>query len=156
MTVTVYDSNQLFLKDEVLVMSKLIYSARDILQKEFKTKVRGYDPVEVDEFLDNVIKDYEAYNQEIIALKDENAKLVNKVDQLSQNQATLSRMKQEVPKSNSATNFDILKRLSNLEKEVFGNKLNAIDTNVTEQATNSLNIAAQKVLNDDLDATKRF
>ncbi|AQP54462.1 cell division protein DivIVA [Vagococcus penaei] len=137
-------------------MSKLIYSARDILQKEFKTKVRGYDPVEVDEFLDNVIKDYEAYNQEIIALKDENAKLVNKVDQLSQNQATLSRMKQEVPKSNSATNFDILKRLSNLEKEVFGNKLNAIDTNVTEQATNSLNIAAQKVLNDDLDATKRF
>ena len=46
-------------------MAKLTYSARDILQKEFKTKVRGYDSIEVDEFLDNVIKDYEAYNQEI-------------------------------------------------------------------------------------------
>ena len=45
-------------------LAKLIYSARDILQKEFKTKVRGYDSIEVDEFLDNVIKDYEAYNQE--------------------------------------------------------------------------------------------
>ncbi|MGY3766463.1 cell division regulator GpsB [Vagococcus vulneris] len=137
-------------------MSKLIYSARDILQKEFKTKMKGYDPVEVDEFLDNIIKDYEAYNQEVISLKEENARLVNKVDQLSQNQATLSRMKQEIPKSNSATNFDILKRLSNLEKAVFGNKLNEIDVTVNEQAVNSLNSAAQKVLNDDLGATKRF
>lgn len=141
-------------------MAKLTYSARDILQKEFKTKVRGYDSIEVDEFLDNVIKDYEAYNQELLALKEENHRLVNKVDQLTQNQATLSRMKPEVPKTTAVTNFDILKRLSNLEKHVFGSKLDeeAQNSKISEQAKNTLNNAAQKVLedNDDLDATKRF
>lgn len=141
-------------------MAKLTYSARDILQKEFKTKVRGYDSIEVDEFLDNVIKDYEAYNQEILALKEENHQLVNKVDQLSQNQATLSRMKQEAPKTTAVTNFDILKRLSNLEKHVFGNKLDeeAQDSRISEHAKATLNNAAQKVFeeNEDLDATRRF
>ncbi|MFI3622074.1 cell division regulator GpsB [Vagococcus fluvialis] len=141
-------------------MAKLTYSARDILQKEFKTKVRGYDSIEVDEFLDNVIKDYEAYNQELLALKEENHRLVNKVDQLTQNQATLSRMKQEAPKTTAVTNFDILKRLSNLEKEVFGSKLDddAQNSKITEHAKATLNNAAQKVFedNDDLDATKRF
>ncbi|MBO0438040.1 cell division regulator GpsB [Vagococcus fluvialis] len=141
-------------------MAKLTYSARDILQKEFKTKVRGYDSIEVDEFLDNVIKDYEAYNQELLALKEENHRLVNKVDQLTQNQATLSRMKQEAPKTTAVTNFDILKRLSNLEKEVFGSKLDddAQNIKISEHAKATLNNAAQKVFedNDDLDATKRF
>ncbi|MBO0477706.1 cell division regulator GpsB [Vagococcus sp. DIV0080] len=141
-------------------MAKLTYSARDILQKEFKTKVRGYDSIEVDEFLDNVIKDYEAYNQEILALKEENHRLVNKVDQLTQNQATLSRMKQEAPKTTAVTNFDILKRLSNLEKHVFGSKLDeeAQNSKISEHAKATLNSAAQRVFeeNEDLDATKRF
>ncbi len=141
-------------------MAKLVYSARDILQKEFKTKVRGYDSIEVDEFLDNVIKDYESYNQELLTLKEENQRLVNKVDQLTQNQATFSRMKQEAPKTTAVTNFDILKRLSNLEKHVFGSKLeeSPVASDISENAKNTLNNAAQKVLseNDDLDATRRF
>ena len=140
-------------------MTKLNLSAKDILQKEFKTKVRGYDPVEVDEFLDSIIKDYETYNQELLALKEENHRLVNKVDQLTQSQATLSRMKQDIPNPTSVTNFDILKRLSNLEKEVFGKKLEQSSTepSVNEQARASLASAAERVLNnDDLGATRRF
>ncbi|NLB91544.1 MAG: DivIVA domain-containing protein [Clostridiales bacterium] len=39
-----------------------------IEQKEFKTKVRGYDPIEVDEFLDEIA-------DELIALQDEIANL---------------------------------------------------------------------------------
>ncbi len=140
-------------------MAKLIYSARDILQKEFKTKVRGYDSIEVDEFLDNVIKDYEAYNQELLALKEENHRLVNKVDQLTQNQATLSRMKQDAPKTTAVTNFDILKRLSNLEKHVVGSKLDEESSSqISEHAKATLNNAAKKVFeeSEDLDATRRF
>ncbi len=104
-------------------MANLIYSPKDILQQEFKTKMRGYDPVEVDEFLDNIIKDYESYNKEILALQEENDRLTAKIDQLSKNQAIASRVQQEAPKSQTVTNFDILKRLSNLEKEVFGKSL---------------------------------
>ena len=86
-------------------MANLIYSPKDILQQEFKTKMRGYDPVEVDEFLDNIIKDYESYNKEILALQEENDRLTAKVDQLSKNQAIASRVQQEAPKSQTVTNF---------------------------------------------------
>jgi cell division initiation protein len=52
-----------------------------IEEKEFKTKVRGYDPVEVDEFLDEIC-------DELIALQDENASLQ---EQLSQSRAQAAR-----------------------------------------------------------------
>ena len=52
-------------------MANLVYSPKDILQQEFKTKMRGYDPIEVDEFLDNIIKDYETYSKELLALQEE-------------------------------------------------------------------------------------
>ncbi len=59
-----------------------------IEQKEFKTKVRGYDPVEVDEFLDEIC-------DELIALQDEVASLQN---QLTQARAQAARpVKAEVP-----------------------------------------------------------
>lgn len=110
-----------------LKMARLNYEAKEILQKEFKTKMRGYDPLEVDEFLDGVIKDYESFGREILALKEENQRLIAKVDQLTKSQATLSRIKQETPKTTAVTNFDILKRISNLEKTVFGSKLDLDD-----------------------------
>ncbi|HIZ53176.1 cell division regulator GpsB [Enterococcus eurekensis] len=111
-------------------MANLIYSAKDILQQEFKTKMRGYDPVEVDEFLDGIIKDYEAYNREILTLQEENDRLNAKVAQLTKSQSISSRIQTEAPKSQAVTNFDILKRLSNLEKEVFGKKLESDSASV--------------------------
>ena len=52
-----------------------------IEEKEFKTKVRGYDPVEVDEFLDEIC-------DELIALQDEIASLQ---EQLAQARAQAAR-----------------------------------------------------------------
>ncbi|MBO1306981.1 cell division regulator GpsB [Enterococcus sp. 669A] len=105
-------------------MANVIYTPNDILEQEFKTKMRGYDPIEVDEFLDNVIKDYEAYNKELLVLREENDRLKAKMDQLSKAQPSPTRVKEAAaPKSSAVTNFDILKRLSNLEREVFGKKL---------------------------------
>lgn len=121
---------------EVWDMANYNYMARDILQKEFKTKMRGYDPVEVDEFLDGIIKDYEMFNRELLELREENHRLVAKVDQLTKSTESLTRMRQETPKTvNTATNFDILKRLSNLEKEVFGNRLVESDNQDTLDET---------------------
>ncbi|MEG0679631.1 MAG: DivIVA domain-containing protein, partial [Carnobacterium sp.] len=40
-------------------MAERILTTKDILQKEFKTSMRGYNPTEVDEYLDDVIRDYE-------------------------------------------------------------------------------------------------
>ena len=124
-------------------MANLVYSPKDILQQEFKTKMRGYDPIEVDEFLDNIIKDYETYSKKLLALQEENDKLSAKVAQLSKTQgAAQTRVQQvETPKSAAVTNFDILKRLSNLEREVFGKSL--INKQVQSNQHNLIQITTQ-------------
>ena len=48
---------------------KIKLTAQNILEKEFKTAMRGYKPEEVDQFLDIVIRDYETFHQEIEELK---------------------------------------------------------------------------------------
>ncbi len=58
-----------------------------IEEKEFKTKVRGYDPVEVDEFLDEIC-------DEFIALQDEIASLQ---EQLAQSRAQAARPNRPEP-----------------------------------------------------------
>ena len=94
------------------------------MDKKFKNKVRGYDPDEVDEFLDGIIRDYEAFTNEIDRLKEENAKLFSRVDELTKQLSVSKNVSAQTPQTNAAaTNYDILKRLSNLERHVFGSKL---------------------------------
>lgn len=94
---------------------------KEILEKDFKTKVRGYDPTEVDEFLDVVIRDYESFQNEIDKLKSENNRLLDKLDEQTKQMNTQN--KNQNQSGSNVTNFDILKRLSNLERHVFGSKL---------------------------------
>ena len=49
-----------------------------IEEKEFKTKMRGYDPVEVDEFLDDIC-------DEMVAMQEEIATLTQRLNQASHN-----------------------------------------------------------------------
>ncbi|WP_062104839.1 cell division regulator GpsB [Bacillus niameyensis] len=95
-------------------MNKLNLTAKEILEKEFKTKFRGYKQDEVDQFLDLIIKDYESIKQIVDDLQQENARLKKQVEDQSRRQSV---------QPAGTTNFDILKRLSNLEKHVFGSKL---------------------------------
>ncbi|WP_407690226.1 cell division regulator GpsB [Salisediminibacterium beveridgei] len=80
--------------------------------------MRGYNQDEVDQFLDEIIKDYEAFESHIQSLESE---LDAAKDQTAKLQET-SRQ-QPAPPSQGNTNYDILRRLSNLEKHVFGSKL---------------------------------
>lgn len=102
----------------------IILTSQEILQKDFKKQMRGYDQNEVDEFLDNVIKDYETFNNEIDRLKSENERLLTKIDELTKRLNVNNNGQNVAPQTNAATNYDILKRLSNLERHVFGAKLN--------------------------------
>jgi DivIVA domain-containing protein len=97
-----------------VISDKLKLTAKEILEKEFKTSLRGYNQEEVDKFLDMIIKDYETFHQEIEELQKENLRLKKQLEDAykKQNQTQVN-----------TTNFDILKRLSNLEKHVFGSKL---------------------------------
>ena len=58
-----------------MLSDKIKLTAKDILEKDFKTAMRGYKPEDVDQFLDLIIKDYEVFHQEIEDLRQENIKL---------------------------------------------------------------------------------
>lgn len=95
-------------------------SAKDIFEKEFEKSVRGFKPIEVDSFLDDVISDYQKMsdmNNNLKRLEEENARLKKEVEDLRVRVATNSRSQENQSQNHQ---IDILKRLSNLEKKVFG------------------------------------
>ena len=107
-----------------MYQEKIMLSPKDILEKEFKIDTRGYRPQEVDKFLDDIISDYEEmysimrnYDREKKELIDENMRLKAEIRSL--------RTKLEVVKDSSigeTNNADLLRRLSNLEKIIYGEK----------------------------------
>ena len=107
----------------VLYSDRLYLTPQEILEKEFKIDARGYRPQEVDKFLDMVIRDDTEYSniikhleKNIKDLTDDNIKLKQEIRRLQEVAASNS----EVP-SRSASNVDLLKRISQLEKVVYGN-----------------------------------
>ena len=103
-------------------MASIIFTAKDIFEQEFGREVRGYSKVEVDEFLDDVIKDYETYAALVKSLRQEVEELKEELSRKPE--STLVQAEPlEMTATTSMTNFDILKRLNRLEKEVFGKQI---------------------------------
>ncbi|MGX7347791.1 cell division regulator GpsB [Aerococcus vaginalis] len=98
-------------------MSNRNLTSKDILQKEFKPALRGFNTQEVDEFLNLVIRDYESYDREIAYLKSQNERLKQRLDHSKSGNTADPDDKQRVA---STTNYDIIKRLARLEKTVYG------------------------------------
>jgi len=99
---------------------KIVLTAKDILEKPFKTDTRGYRPQEVDSFLDIIIRDYVEYEKVFDSLMVENEKLTEEIKNLNQEIRVLNDS-MEVMKEGTKeiTNLDILRRISNLEKKVY-------------------------------------
>lgn len=105
----------------------VINSPKDILNKEFKFDAKGYRPQEVDEYLDTIIQDYTEFIRFIKNAEKENQDLVEENNRLK-NEVRKLKMEIETATEESSSgrfnsnNLDVLKRLSNLEKIVYGNK----------------------------------
>ncbi len=106
-----------------MYQNKITLTPRDILEKEFKIDTRGYRLKEVDQFLDVVIGDYEQFFEIISSLEKEKADLLAEIMNLKQ-ELRNSRLSAEVANSTSGevTNVDVIRRLSQLEKMVYGSK----------------------------------
>ena len=107
-----------------MYQNKITLTPRDILEKEFKIDTRGYRLKEVDQFLDIVIGDYEQFFEIINGLEKEKADYLAEIMNLKQ-ELRNSKLSVEVANSNSmgeVTNVDIIRRLSQLEKQVYGSK----------------------------------
>ena len=108
-----------------MLSDKISLTLEDILNKDFKIDARGYRPQEVDRFLDQVMGDYnefiniiKEYKKEVGYLTDENARLKNEIRRLK---SSVEVLEKDNSAANTVNNIDLLKRLSQLEKVVFGN-----------------------------------
>ena len=106
-----------------MYQNKITLMPQDILEKEFKIDTRGYRLKEVDQFLDIIIGDYEQFLNIINNLEKEKDDLLGEIMNLKQ-ELRNSKMSMEVARNNvevpEVTNVDILRRLSQLEKMVYG------------------------------------
>ena len=101
--------------------NEVVLTPETLLNWDFKIDARGYRPQEVDKALDIVISDYKAYDRKV---KD----LETKIDMLNEEILDLKHKlrsaseREEIYKSSDkeVTNLDILKRVSNLEKIIYG------------------------------------
>ncbi|GEK34114.1 cell cycle protein GpsB [Kurthia sibirica] len=98
-------------------------SSKKILDKDFKTGIRGYSQDEVDQFLDEIISDYENFEKVLVKKQEEIQLLKQELEQAVSNRRGYESPTTVAPTATGATNYDILKRIANLEKHVFGDKL---------------------------------
>lgn len=105
-----------------MCQDRIMLTTKDLLEKEFKVDTRGYRPQEVDKFLDIVIKDYEEFLNIIKELENEKKDLVDDNIKLRQDIRMLKTKIDAIKDGNMAevSNADILRRLSSLEKLVYG------------------------------------
>ena len=105
-----------------MYQDRIMLTPKEIYDKEFKLDTRGYRPQEVDKLLDIVMRDYEEFASICNELTNEIKELTNDNLKLKQEIRSL-KMKLDVLKDNDVegnNSVDVLKRLSNLEKIIYG------------------------------------
>jgi DivIVA domain-containing protein len=105
---------------------KLLLTSKDILNKEFSKNVKGYDPLEVDTFLDQVLKDYKVIDNVVINLNDkindlkkENQELTNELESLKAQNVKKSKQTFVVNDYSRLDNLDLLKKISAYENKLY-------------------------------------
>ena len=96
-----------------MMQGKISLAPQDILEKEFKIDTRGYRLKEVDQFLDEIIGDYEQFYAIIKNLEKEKDEYLKEIMNLKQELRNV-KMSIDIAKTGDreVTNMDILRRVS--------------------------------------------
>ncbi|WP_434414587.1 DivIVA domain-containing protein [symbiont of Argiope bruennichi] len=107
--------------------SELLFSPEQILEKHFSVVLKGYSPIEVDDFLDKIIEDYRTfysliteYEKELFILKDKLNKSLIEHKKLSEENEILAHNQEKI-ESEKFDNLNLIKRVSRLEKLISKN-----------------------------------
>ncbi|USS91952.1 DivIVA domain-containing protein [Fructobacillus americanaquae] len=123
-------------------MAQVKYTQKDIYNRVFKEKRVGvgYDPNDVDGFLDDIISDYGVFTKRIEELQTQVGQLQTALKQTQEELSAKDHVREaqpvvpapvveEVPASApvqtptaTPTNLDLIKRVANLERAVFGSE----------------------------------
>ena len=106
-----------------MYQDRILLTSKDIYEKEFKVDTRGYRPQEVDKFLDDIMRDYEEWRKIVSELEEEKKEQLEEIIKLKQEIRYL-KTQLDVAKDGksevSINNTDLLRRISNLEKVIYG------------------------------------
>ena len=103
---------------------KLFLSSEEILNHRFAAVPKGYDPLDVDEYLDRILADYRTVERNVLIKAEEQEALEKRIESL---QNDLKRLEIENAKLNSrlsdikptdnvnADNIDYIRRINQLE-----------------------------------------
>ena len=108
-----------------MYQDRILLSSKDILEHEFKFDTRGNRPQEVDKYLDVIIHDYEEFDRIIQDYENEKKELIEDNIRLKQEIRRLRTQMEalkDVAKEPNNNNADLLRRVSNLEKFIYGDK----------------------------------
>jgi DivIVA domain-containing protein len=106
-----------------MLYEKITLTPNEILEKDFPIDTRGYRPQEVDKYLDIIIRDYRNFAAIVKQKEAENKELVEENLRLKQENRILKDNVEIVKNTDSkTTNVDIIRRLSQLEKIVYGDE----------------------------------
>ena len=112
---------------------KLVLSSEQISEKIFKGVPRGYDPYEVDKFLDRVMKDYEKIEANYLLAKDEVDMMKARIKELEEEKTKieieLNRIKAKykgVKPTDNVTeeNIELLQKINKYERFLWQNGFN--------------------------------
>ena len=106
-----------------MYQDRILLTSKDIYEKEFKVDTRGYRPQEVDKFLDDIMRDYEKWNKIVSELEEEKKEQLEEIIKLKQEIRYLKTQLDVVKdgkNEGSINNTDLLRRISNLEKVIYG------------------------------------
>ena len=92
--------------------NKINYDGKTILNIKFSPKLKGYDPLQVDEVFDNIIKDYETYSSLLNEAMNEKSKQQAKLDQLKKEYDKVTFELASLRKQ-----FDLLKKKSSINED---------------------------------------
>ena len=104
------------------------YNSKTLLDVKFEKNVKGYDALQVDETLDEVIKDYERYEKQteqdkktIAALKKEIQELKEAIREHEVEEKRLKNIVDSIPDdpSTNRNNIQYLRRISKLEAALY-------------------------------------
>ncbi|MDD2469410.1 MAG: cell division regulator GpsB [Bacilli bacterium] len=104
-----------------MLYDRITLSPKEILEKDFPLDTRGYRPQEVDKYLDIIIKDYSNFISLLKQKESEQKELIEENLQLKHENRILKENVEIVKNTDvKITNVDLLRRLSQLEKTVYG------------------------------------
>ena len=107
---------------------KLNFDSSMILEKQFDGQLRGYNALQVDKFLDMIIKDYKIIEENCLVekniveqLKKENAELQKQLDDAKVENSRMKSRVGGIKDSNSVSNENInnLKKIAAYEKFLY-------------------------------------